>query len=82
MKIIFFLTFSFLITNITLAEEKKCLSLNKLSKEFIICAAKNIKDGTNRKNKQFKEVSSKKTKEIASGAKEIINKVKNKIIKN
>jgi hypothetical protein len=82
MKIIFFLTFSFLITNITLAEEKKCLGINKLSKEFIMCTAKNIKDGANKKNMQFKEVSSKKTKEIASGAKEIINNVKNKIIKN
>ena len=47
-----------------------------------MCTAKNIKDGANKKNKQFKEASSKKTKEIASGAKEIINKVKNKIIKN
>ena len=82
MKIIFFLTFSFLITNITLAEERKCLGINKLSKEFIMCTAKNIKDGANKKNKQFKEVSSKKTKEIATGTKELINKVKSKIIKN
>ena len=44
--------------------------------------AKNIKDGANKKNKQFKEVSSKKTKDIATGTKELINKVKSKIIKN
>jgi hypothetical protein len=82
MKLIFFLIFSFLITNTTFAEEKKCADIKKLSKEFIICTAKNIKDEANIKNEQIKDMSSKKTKEIATGTKELINKVKSKIIKN
>ena len=51
-KIAIFLTIYFITTNILLAEEKKCSSIKKLSKEFLSCTAENIK-----------EISAKKTKE-------------------
>ena len=64
-----------------LAEKKDCSEMKKLSKEYLICTAKNIKDAANKKNKQIKEGSAKKTKQITDGTKKIINNVKNKIKK-
>ena len=43
-KIATFLTIYFITTNILLAGEKKCSSIKKLSKEFLSCTAKNIKE--------------------------------------
>ncbi len=80
MKTIFFyLTFCLLITNISFAVDKKCSDMKKLSKEFIICSAKNLKDEANKKNNQIKKGSAKKTKDIAEGTKKIFNKLKSKI---
>ena len=80
MKTIFFyLMFYLLIANISFAVEKKCSDMKKLSKEFIICSAKNLKDEANRKNSQIKKGSAKKTEEIAEGTKKMFNKLKSKI---
>ena len=80
MKTIFFyLMFCLLIANISFAAEKKCSDMKKLSKEFIICSAKNLKDEANKKNSQIKKGSAKKTQEIAEGTKKIFNKLKSKI---
>ena len=58
-------------TNILIADEHKCSGMKKLSKEYLACTAKNIKEGTVKKKNQVKE-----------GTKKIFNKVKTKIKKN
>ena len=69
-KIITILTVYFLTTNILFAEEKKCAGIKKLSKEYLVCTAKNIKEGA-----------AKKTEQIKDGTKKIGNKIKSKIKK-
>ena len=64
-----------------LAEKNDCSEMKKLSKEYLICTAKNFKVAANEKNKQIKEGSAKKTEQITEGTKKIINNVKNKIKK-
>ena len=56
-----YLMFCLLIANISFAADQKCSDMNKLSKEFIICTAKNLKDEANKKNSQIKKGSAKKT---------------------
>ena len=56
--------------------------MKKLSKEYLSCTAKNIKEGTIKKKDQFKEGSIKKTNQIKEGTNRIFNKFKNKIKKN
>jgi len=63
----------------TLAEKNDCSGMKKLSKEYISCTAKNIKNAANKKNQQIKEGSAKKTEQVTEGAKKLIDKVKNKI---
>ena len=53
--------------------------MKKLSKEYIACAAKNIKNAANKKNQQIKEGSAKKTEQVTEGAKKLIDNVKNKV---
>ena len=77
-----YLMFCLLIANISFAADQKCSDMNKLSKEFIICAAKNLKDEANKKNSQIKKGSAKKTEEIAEGTKKLFNKLKSKIKKD
>ena len=77
-----YLMFCLLIANISFAADQKCSDMNKLSKEFIICSAKNLKDEANKKNSQIKKGSAKKTEEIAEGTKKLFNKLKSKIKKN
>jgi len=74
-----YLMFCLLIANISFAADQKCSDMNKLSKEFIICSAKNLKDEANKKNSQIKKGSAKKTEEIAQGTKKLFNKIKSKI---
>ena len=74
-----YLMFCLLIANISFAADQKCSDMNKLSKEFIICTAKNLKDEANKKNSQIKKGSAKKTEEIAEGTKKLFNKLKSKI---
>ena len=80
-KIITILTVYFLTTNILFAEEKKCAGMKKLSKEYLICKAKNIKENAAKKTQQIKEGAAKKTEQIKDSAKKIGNKVKSKIKK-
>ena len=85
--IVFFFksTFSF-------AEENKCNEFKKLSKEYLECnakklkeasskKAKELKDGTSKKTQELKEGTSKKAKELKENLVEIGDKVKNKIKK-
>ena len=80
-KILIFITIYLINTMPVLAEINDCSKMKKLSKEYLTCTAKNIKATANKRNKQIKEVSAKKTLQIAEGTKKIINNVKNKIKK-
>ena len=80
-KILIFITVYLINTMPVLAEINDCSKIKKLSKEYLTCTAKNIKIAANKKNKQIKEVSAKKTSQIAEGTKKIIKNVKNKIKK-
>ena len=83
MKKIFIISIIYLFsTNILIADRHKCSEMKKLSKEYLSCTAKNIKEGTVKKKDQFKEGSIKKTNQIKEGTKKIFNKVKTKIKKN
>mgnify|MGYP001468832379 CR=1 FL=1 len=64
-----------------LAEKNDCSGMKKLSKQYILCTAENIKKTANKKNQQIKEGSAKKTKQVTEGAKKLIDNVKNKIKK-
>ena len=64
-----------------LAEKNDCSEMKKLSKEYLTCTAKKIKAAANKKNKQIKEISLKKTEQITVSTKKIINNVKDKIKK-
>ena len=78
-KIVTLLTIYFMTTNLLIAEEKKCSSMKKLSKEFLTCAAKNIKELSAKKTNQIKEGAAIKSNQIKDGTKKIGNKIKNKI---
>ena len=80
-KLITILTIYFITTNILFAGEKKCSGMKKLSKEYLTCTAKNIKEGAAKKTQQIKEGAAKKTEQIKDSAKKIGNKVKSKIKK-
>ena len=69
-------------SNVLVANERDCSGIKKLSKEYLACKAKNIKDGANNVNKKIKEGSANKTEQIKEGTKNIFNKIKNKIKKN
>ena len=72
MKKIFIISIIYLFsTNILTADDHKCSGMKKLSKEYLACTAKNIKEGAVKKKDQVKE-----------GTKKIFNKVKTKIKKN
>ena len=75
-KITNILTIYFITTNILLAEEKKCSSIKKLSKEFLSCTAKNIKEISAKKTKQIKKGAEVKSNQIKDGANKIENKIK------
>ena len=83
MKKIFIISIFYLFsTNILIADQHKCSEIKKLSKKYLACAAKNIKEGAIKKKDQFKKGSIKKTNQIKEGTKKIFNKVKTKIKKN
>ncbi|WP_440918853.1 hypothetical protein [Candidatus Pelagibacter sp.] len=83
MKKIFIISIFYLFsTNILIADEYKCSGMKKLSKEYLACTAKNIKESAVKKKDQVKEGSIKKTNQIKEGTKKIFNKVKTKIKKN
>tara|TARA_B100000902_G_scaffold375020_1_gene404546 strand:- start:490 stop:744 length:255 start_codon:yes stop_codon:yes gene_type:complete len=78
-KIATFITLYFITTNILLAEEKKCSDIKKLSKEFLSCAAKNIKEISAKKTKEIKKSTEIKSNQIKDGTKKIGNKIKDKL---
>ncbi len=80
-KILIIITVSLINANPVLAEKNDCSEMKKLSKEYLTCAARNIKIAANEKNKQIKEVSLKKTEQITVSTKKIINNLNNKIKK-
>ena len=80
-KIAIFLTIYFITTNILLAEEKNCSNFKKLSKEFLSCTAKNIKEISAKKTKEIKKGVEIKSNQIKDGTKKIGNKIKDKLKK-
>ena len=82
MKKIFIISiFYFFLTNILIANEHKCSGMKKLSKEYLACTAKNIKEGAVKKKDQIKEESVKKTNQIKEGASKKKDQVKEGSIK-
>ena len=79
--ILIILTVYLINTTPVLAEKKDCSEMKKFSREYLTCTAKNIQAAANKKNKQIKEVSLKKTEQINVSTKKIINNLKNKIKK-
>ena len=64
-----------------LAEKNDCSGMKKLSKEYIVCTAKNLKNAANKTNQKIKDGSAKKTEQVTEGAKKLIDNVKNKVKK-
>ena len=81
-KVFIALVFYLLSSSVLVANESDCSGIKKLSKEYLICKAKNIKDGANNVNNKIKEGSANKTNQITEGTKNIFNNIKNKIKKN
>ena len=81
-KILLTFIFYLLSSNVSVANENDCSGLKKLSKEYLVCKAKNIKDGANNVNNKIKKGSANKTNQIKEGTKNIFNNIKNKIKKN
>ena len=81
-KILVTLIVFILSSSVSIANESDCTGIKKLSKEYLTCKAKNIKDGATDVNNKIKEGSANKTEQIKEGTKNIFKKIKNKIIKN
>ena len=81
-KLLTILVIYLLSSSVSIANENNCTGIKKLSKEYLACKAKNIKDGANNINNKIKEGSANKTKQIKKGTKNIFNNIKNKIKKN
>jgi len=81
-KILLTFIFYLLSSNVSIANENGCSGIKKLSKEYVICKAKNIKVGANNVNNKIKEGSANKTKQIKERTQNIFNNIKNKIKKN
>ena len=81
-KLLTILVIYLLSSSVSIANENNCTGIKKLSKEYLACKAKNIKDGANNINNKIKEGSANKTKQIKKGTKNIFKNIKNKIKKN
>ena len=68
-------------TMLVSAETNDCSGMKKLSKEYIICTAKNLKNAANKTNQKIKDGSANKTEQVTEGAKKLIDNVKNKVKK-
>ena len=80
-KILVIIIIYLLNTMLVSAEINDCSGMKKLSKEYIICTAKNIKNTANKTNQKIKDGSAKKTEQVTEGAKKLIDNVKNKVKK-
>ena len=78
-KILVIIAICLLNTLTASAEKSDCSGMKKLSKEYIICTAKNLKNAANKTNKKIKDGSAKKTEQVTEGAKKLIDNVKNKV---
>ena len=81
-KILLTLIIYLLSSSVSIANENDCSGIKKLSKDYLVCKAKSIKDSANNVNNKIKESSANKTKQITEGTKNIFNNIKNKINKN
>ena len=81
-RIFIILIFYLFSTNVLIAGEHKCSEMKKLSKEYLACTTKNVKEGAVKKKDQVKEGSIKKTNQIKDSTKKMLNKIKTKIKKN
>ena len=81
-KILLTLIIYLLSSSVSIANENDCSGIKKLSKDYLVCKAKSIKDSANNVNYKIKEGSANKTKQITEGTKNIFNNIKNKINKN
>tara|TARA_Y100000992_G_scaffold204714_1_gene139878 strand:- start:291 stop:542 length:252 start_codon:yes stop_codon:yes gene_type:complete len=81
-KILLTLIIYLLSSSVSIANENDCSGIKKLSKDYLVCKAKSIKDSANNVNNKIKEGSVNKTKQITEGTKNIFNNIKNKINKN
>ena len=81
-KILITLVVYLLSSNVLIASENDCTEFKKISKEYLACKAKNIKDGAKNVNNKIKEGSANKTEQIKEGTKNLFNKIKNKIKKD
>jgi len=83
MKKIFITLIVYLLSSsVSIANENNCSGIKKLSKEYLACKAKSIKDNANNINNKIKEGSATKTQQIKEGTKNIFNNIKNKINQN
>ena len=64
-----------------LAEKNDCSEMKKLSKEYLTCTAKNIKNATTKKVENIKYVTTEKTKKIKEDTMKMGSKVISKIKK-
>tara|TARA_B000000609_G_scaffold141682_1_gene120681 strand:+ start:50 stop:301 length:252 start_codon:yes stop_codon:yes gene_type:complete len=81
-KILLTLIIYLLSSSVSIGNENDCSGIKKLSKDYLVCKAKSIKDSANNVNNKIKEGSANKTKQITEGTKNIFNNIKNKINKN
>ena len=81
-KILLTLIIYLLSSSVSIANENDCSGIKKLSKDYLVCKAKSIKESANNVNNKIKEGSANKTKQITEGTKNIFNNIKNKINKN
>ncbi len=81
-KILIALIVYLLSSNVSFANKSDCSGIKKLSKEYLACKAKNLKEGANNINNKIKEGSANKTQQIKEGTKNIFSNIKNKIKKN
>ena len=80
-KILLTLIIYLLSSSVSIGNENDCSGIKKLSKDYLVCKAKSIKDSANNVNNKIKEGSAKKTEQITEGTKNIFNNIKNKINK-
>ena len=63
-KILLTLIIYLLSSSVSIANENDCSGIKKLSKDYLVCKAKSIKDSANNINNKIKEGSTKKTEKI------------------
>ena len=78
-KLLTILVIYLLSSSVSIANENNCTGIKKLSKEYLACKAKIIKDSANNVNNKIKQSSANKTEQIKEGTKNILINIKKKI---